>query len=105
MANFSFTEQQERAINYPSSMVITACPGSGKTTVMAEKIRSVSQLLKPYKGVVAITFTIKASQELREKCVINGGDIRQSFIGTIDGFCLQEIIYPFIDHIWGGGGS
>jgi superfamily I DNA/RNA helicase len=102
MANFPFTEQQEKAINYSGSMVITACPGSGKTTVMAEKIRSVVPSLKLYEGVVAITFTIKASLELRKKCVAGGVDIRQSFIGTIDSFCLQEIIYPFIAHIWGG---
>ena len=37
MSVFSPTHQQTLAIDYTGSMVITACPGSGKTTVIKEK--------------------------------------------------------------------
>ena len=42
MSVFSPTTQQASAIDYPKSMVITACPGSGKTTVIKEKIRNIT---------------------------------------------------------------
>ena len=42
MSNFTPTAQQQAAIDYDKSMVITACPGSGKTTVMKEKIRGLT---------------------------------------------------------------
>ena len=63
-----FTDQQATAIEYSGNMVITACPGSGKTTVIAEKIRTIVTRLEPYQGVIAITFTKKASQEIRKRC-------------------------------------
>lgn len=102
MSKFIPTKQQETAINYDGSMVITACPGSGKTTVMKEKIRKTTPVLLDHKGVIAITFTKKASQELEKKCKYNAHDVKHSFFGTIDSFCLKELIFPFISRIWGG---
>ena len=40
MAVFEFTSDQKAAIASGANMVITACPGSGKTTVVVEKIRN-----------------------------------------------------------------
>ncbi|MFY0454366.1 UvrD-helicase domain-containing protein [Enterobacter cloacae complex sp. YD70/O97D2] len=102
MSVFSPTTQQALAIDYPKSMVITACPGSGKTTVIKEKIRNITGCLPEHKGVIAITFTRKASAELERRCKADGHDIKHSFFGTIDSFCLNEIIIPFLPKIWGG---
>ena len=96
------THQQVAAIEHSGNLVITACPGSGKTTVIKEKIRSITQSLPSYRGVIAITFTVKASRELSERCKKDGHDIKRSFIGTIDSFCLHELIQPFLGRIWGG---
>ncbi len=101
MPDFNPTEEQQVAINYDHNMVITACPGSGKTTVVVEKIRRVLPELEPYQGVIGITFTVKASEELKKRCKKNAFDAKQSFFGTIDSFCLKEIIFPFISHLWG----
>lgn len=95
------TPRQISAINSDSSMVITACPGSGKTFVLVEKIRKELQDLKSHKGVIAITFTVKASRELKRKCKKDDFDLKSSFFGTIDNFCLVEIIYPFANKIYG----
>lgn len=46
MNAFSPTTQQKLAIDYPKSMVITACPGSGKTTVIKEILPAVSLSIK-----------------------------------------------------------
>ncbi|MGL2974571.1 UvrD-helicase domain-containing protein [Acinetobacter nosocomialis] len=99
------TQQQELAINYSHNMVITACPGSGKTTVVEEKVRNILPTINAHQGIVAITFTRKASQELRNRCNRNNYDTKQSFFGTIDKFCLEELIYPFLSHLWGKSAS
>lgn len=66
--NLNYTAEQDAAINYNESMVVTACPGSGKTTVIVEKIRRTIPTLRDYQGVIAITFTVKASDELKNRC-------------------------------------
>lgn len=96
-----FTESQLEAIKYPSNLVITACPGSGKTTVISEKIRIELDSLKRHQGIIAITFTRKASKELSVRCKRKGKDTKASFFGTIDAFCISEIILPFSKFIFG----
>jgi DNA helicase-2/ATP-dependent DNA helicase PcrA len=93
-----FTKEQLDAIEPQGSLIITACPGSGKTAVMSEKIRNELISLKKHQGVIATTFTRKASKELADRCKKNSTDIKSSFFGTIDSFCLSEIIHPFINH-------
>lgn len=94
-----FTKEQLAAIEPQGSLVITACPGSGKTAVMSKKITNELSILKRHQGVIAITFTRKASKELASRCKKNSSDIKSSFFGTIDSFCLSEIIHPFIKHV------
>ncbi|WP_438500471.1 UvrD-helicase domain-containing protein [Pantoea ananatis] len=105
MKVFYPTPQQKNAIEYDYNMIITACPGSGKTTVIKEKIRNVTSELPSYKGVIAITFTIKASEELELRCKKDAHDTKNSFFGTIDSFCLNEVILPFLRKVWGGDPS
>ncbi|MBZ6385942.1 UvrD-helicase domain-containing protein [Pantoea piersonii] len=105
MKTLEWTSEQKAAMEYHKSMVITACPGSGKTTVMKEIIRNVTKELPEHKGVIAITFTKKASSELEEKSKFSAHNTKQSFFGTIDSFCLREIIIPFLNRIWGGNPS
>lgn len=104
-SQFTYSDAQKAAIDCPGSMVITACPGSGKTTVMVEKIRQEFDTLKPYQGIIGISFTIKSSKELDDKCRKNGANIRASFFGTIDNFCLAEIIFPFLARLYGFSGN
>lgn len=102
MSTFSPTDQQQAAIDYEGNMVITACPGSGKTAVMQEKVRAVTTELQAHKGVIAITFTKKASEELKTRCKNGAHDTKQSFFGTIDSFCYKELIIPFLSRLWSG---
>ncbi|MEJ6519883.1 ATP-dependent helicase [Shewanella bicestrii] len=95
------TQEQAAAISAESNIVITACPGSGKTTVIVNKIRNEIDLLDEFKGVIGITFTVKASKELRKRCTAGSFNIKSSFFGTIDHFCLSEIVYPFANRIFG----
>ncbi|MHA2773413.1 UvrD-helicase domain-containing protein [Vibrio harveyi] len=102
MSTFKPTVKQQAAIDYEGNIVITACPGSGKTTVIKEKIRGVTPNLPSHKGVIAITFTRKASEELKKRCTESAHDTKSSYFGTIDSFCLKELILPFLGRIWGG---
>jgi len=95
MANFVPSVQQDQAIQCLSNMVIVARPGSGKTSVLSRKIRNLVPTLRPYQGIIAISFTNKASNELERRCKGDAFDVKNSFFGTIDEFCLREIVFPF----------
>lgn len=95
MSTFAPSEEQHNAIECPGHMVVVARPGSGKTTVVAHKVRSCLSQMRPHQGIVAISFTNKASVELERRCKADAFDVKRSFFGTIDDFCLREIIYPF----------
>ena len=65
MANF--TQEQMRAIEAQGKTIVSASAGSGKTTVMIEKI---IRLIKDGTGVgeiLAVTFTKKAAAQMKEK--------------------------------------
>ena len=95
------TKQQELILDYHNNRVIIAAPGSGKTYVISEKIISLIKSSKDFQGVIAISYTNKASNELRERCLKNGLEGKGSFFGTIDRFNISEIIIPFGKQIWG----
>lgn len=95
MATFTPSAQQDQAIQCVSDMVIVARPGSGKTSVLSCKVRSLVSELRPYQGIIAISFTNKASDELERRCKADAFDVKSSFFGTIDEFCLREIVFPF----------
>lgn len=95
MANFIPSVQQDLAIQCLSDMVIVARPGSGKTSVLSRKIRNLIPELNSYQGIIAISFTNKASDELERRCKADAFDVKNSYFGTIDEFCLREIVFPF----------
>lgn len=101
MAGITPTKEQQAVIDCPSSLVAIAKPGSGKTFVMAQKIRAIVPTLKEYQGVIAISYTNKASNELRKRVKQDGFEVKRSFFGTIDRFCDLEIILPFLSHLLG----
>jgi len=95
MATFTASVEQDQAIQCLINMVVVARPGSGKTSVLSRKVRNLVSKLRPYQGIIAISFTNKASDELEHRCKDGAFDVKHSFFGTIDEFCLREIIFPF----------
>lgn len=94
------TEQQE-IIDYPGNLAVIARPGSGKTYTLSIKIKQILEQLPSYKGVIAISYTNKASNELKQRSLSGGIDSKSSFFGTIDNFFLREIIFPFLPRLFG----
>lgn len=89
------TTEQIKIIKEENNVVVTANPGSGKTYTIIEKIGEISKELLNYQGVIAISFTRKASEELGERYRRKNNNNRNHFFGTIDKFYLTEIIIPF----------
>lgn len=93
------TPEQQAAIDCNGNVVVTARPGSGKTFTLARMIAKESSHLLSYQGVIAISYTNKASDELKDRCKRLGVERRLSFFGTIDSFCMGQIVAPFASHI------
>lgn len=97
----TYTDEQNAILEETRNCVIIATPGSGKTATIAALIRLKLETLPDHKGVVAISYTNKASSELRQRVREGGTDIKSSFFGTIDRFFIAEIIIPFGRRLWG----
>ena len=95
------TKQQQLILDYDGNSVVIAAPGSGKTFVLSHKIKRNLNGLLDHEGVIAISYTNKASNELKSRSLSNGENPRSSFFGTIDKFNLSEIIIPFGKHLFG----
>lgn len=93
------TLEQQAAIDCEGNVVVTARPGSGKTFTLARMIARESARLLSYQGVIAISYTNKASDELRDRCRRLGVERKMSFFGTIDSFCMGQILVPFVSHV------
>lgn len=89
------TSEQLKIIESEGNIVVNAKPGSGKTFVLVEKINLILTSLKDYQGIIAISFTNKASDEILNRTKYKSADIKNSFFGTIDKFYINEIIIPF----------
>ncbi len=95
------TEEQKNIIDAIGNIVVVAGPGSGKTFVLSEKIRKLLPTMNNYEGVIAISFTNKASKELTDRSLKGGFDKKESFFGTIHKFYISEIILSFGKQIFG----
>ena len=66
--NEDLNEDQKKAINEENSVLLLACPGSGKTRTLIYKIAyELSKIKSEKKFVIAITYTNNAAEEIRER--------------------------------------
>ena len=85
------SEEQQKIIDKEGDVIVQANAGTGKTTVLTEKIKRELNQNRSYMTVAAITFTVKATNEIRSRL-----DKRQDcFIGTNNSFIMSEVIIPF----------
>ncbi|WP_318509112.1 UvrD-helicase domain-containing protein [Bacillus sp. T3] len=87
-------KQREEILADDGNIVISASAGSGKTTIMVRKMKLELENIKDHKTIAAITFTVKATSEIRKKA---GNQIEKQFVAmTNDAFIEHEVIRPFI---------
>lgn len=89
-------QEQEAAVLFEGSQFLIACPGSGKTRTLTYKIAyELSRLPSDRRFVIAITYTNRAADEIRERIENLGVDTERLWIGTIHAFCLEWILKPY----------
>jgi len=84
---------QQRAIvtHVDGPLLVVAGPGSGKTRVLTERIRYLLTNVPGHFRVLALTFTNKAADEMKERLADLGEERERAFIGTLHGFCLEVL--------------
>ncbi|HBP4225684.1 TPA: ATP-dependent helicase [Pseudomonas aeruginosa] len=94
----SLTDEQREAVSEEGNLLLTACPGSGKTrTLIAKALREIEKLRESPRRVCCITYTNSAAQEIEERARLEmqDGDELHLLVSTIHSFCLQEILRPY----------
>ena len=92
----SLNDEQETAILENDSVLLIACPGSGKTRTLTYKIAyELGRLNSSKEFVIAITYTNRAADEIKERIELLGVDTTQLWIGTIHSFCMEWILKPY----------
>ena len=92
MNKLRLSEQQRRIVEHDNGpMLVVAGPGSGKTRVLTERIRRLLTEISGHFRILALTFTNKAANEMKDR-LSDLGDVRQrAFIGTLHSFCSDML--------------
>lgn len=91
-AHIRLSDQQLEVVSHVDGpLLVIAGPGSGKTRVLTERIRSLLTNVPGHFRVLALTFTNKAAEEMRERLADLGDDRQRAYIGTLHSFCLDML--------------
>ena len=89
-ARIELSEKQRKIVFAENRAIcVKASAGSGKTRVMTERVRYL--LGKTRKKVLALTFTNKAGEEIRERLNDIPEAEKRIFVGTFHGFCQSVL--------------
>ncbi|MES2988708.1 MAG: ATP-dependent helicase [Pseudomonadota bacterium] len=94
----TLTVQQAAAIAEQGNLMLTACPGSGKTRTLIEKlVREIEGVRGTPQRICCITYTNTAVQEIEHRTRQQTGpdDGRYIDVSTIHSFCLNAIVRPY----------
>ena len=102
------TTEQKIAVRCDEDVLITACPGSGKTRVIISKlVRAMEEVRDTPRMVGCITYTNTAVHEIEARLRHHAqpGDENFYDVCTIHSFCLNHIFRPFCHLIKGYKGG
>lgn len=89
------TEQRQVCID-EGNILLKACPGSGKTRTLTYKLAYlVEKYIASQKLNIAITYTNRAADEIKERLERIEISENKVWVGTIHQFCLEFIIRPY----------
>lgn len=90
------SSEQEVACTDPGNILLTACPGSGKTRTLTRRL-AYQAIQKPFsqKWNIAITYTNRAAEEITNRLAAMDIDLVNIWTGTIHQFCMRFIIRPY----------
>ena len=95
-----FTDDAKAVIRCWQSKDVTACPGSGKTTVLLAKLKILADRmpLERGAGVCVLSHTNVAVDEIKKKLSNYAGRLMSypNYIGTIQSFADQFVVMPYM---------
>ncbi len=90
-------KQQKRAVKAQGNVLLTACPGSGKTRALTHKIAyELEKIVDFKKKIIAVTFTNRAADEIKKRIRVFNIVDNNLWAGTIHAFCLEWIVRPYM---------
>ncbi len=96
------SHEQQKFLNVNGKVVLCACPGSGKTYVVAQKLINLINIWKePHQGILTLSFTNVASEEILHQVHTASNNFTigyPHFVGTIDSF-LNNYIFLRYGHL------
>jgi DNA helicase-2/ATP-dependent DNA helicase PcrA len=98
------TVEQRAAVLCDENVLLTACPGSGKTRAVVSKLlRTIDLVRGTPRAVACITYTNAAVQEIevRLRRNLQTGDDPYFDVSTIHSFCIKYIFRPFCYRVSG----
>lgn len=99
--DYEITDERRNYLDARGYIILTACPGSGKTTSIVAKLRDVAQYCVEqygmHTGFACLSFTNKACAELKDKYrMMHEEPLRfPNMVSTIDSFIMQMVVLPF----------
>lgn len=86
------SQNQRKVVQHrDGALLVIAGAGSGKTLVLTERVRYLLNNKKGHYRVLALTFTNKAADEMRERLSDVEDIDNRAFIGTMHKFCLEVV--------------
>ncbi|WP_218599166.1 ATP-dependent helicase [Polaribacter sp. NJDZ03] len=96
---YDLNEERSAYLKARGKIILNACPGSGKTTTIAQKIIELEQSkeIDSYSGIACLSFTNSAKDEINESYSKLSGKILRfpNHVSTIDSFINKFITLPF----------
>src|ERR1035438_6496013 len=72
-------------------LLVVAGPGSGKTRVLTERVRLLLDYSSQHFRILALTFTNKAANEMKERLNDVPDILKRAFVGTLHSFCMEVL--------------
>lgn len=95
MKKFIPDKKQQAVIDFNDGYaVVLAAPGCGKTESLSHRVLTAHQTYGvPYSDMLCITFTNRASRDMKEKVkeVVGGDVMSELFVGNLHRFCINYL--------------